>query len=399
MRILFISPKIPIPPNDGHKISIYGVIKHLNLRGHKIDFAGYSQGLTQDEYLTELKNICMPYIVNYRAKNNLVKEVINCFDSVPYNVSKYRTIKMKRLILDLLMKRKYDIIHVTNIHMAWVVGVVRRVTDTPVVLRQENLEMMIMKRFYGYQRNPFIKLFTYFQYRKFVKYEPRMCKKFDSCVMMSRNEEESLLKYDSTIHTAHIPIGVETKLLSVKSTQKEKFSIVHIGNLSWYPNCDGLNWFLKEIFPEVVKQQPDTRLYIYSSRIPISLRISPHLLKNITQAGYVEDIWNEIKNKSLAVIPLRIGSGIRVKILEMLAAGINILTTTIGKEGLEVESGKQILIADRKEEFVQTILNFFEEKYDSSEMVNKGKELIREKYTWGRVADEFEMLYKKIARN
>src|SRR4030042_4829595 len=190
MRILFISPKIPIPPNDGHKISIYGVIKYLNLRGHKIDFAGYSQGLTQDEYLTELKNICMPYIVNYRAKNNLVKAVINCFDSVPYNVSKYRTIKMKRLILDLLMKRKYDIIHVTNIHMAWVVGVVRRVTDTPVVLRQENLEMMIMKRFYGYQRNPFIKLFKYFKYRKFVKYEPRMCKKFDSCVMMSRNEEE-----------------------------------------------------------------------------------------------------------------------------------------------------------------------------------------------------------------
>ena len=168
--------------------------------------------------------------------------------------------------------------------------------------------------------------------------------------------------------------------------------------MKWFPNYDGFDWFVKEILPLVIAKYPETKLYVYGGGIPDDYLIPESVRDNVIIKGFVENIWNELADKSIAVIPLRIGSGIRVKILEMLAAGINILTTSIGCEGLEVKDGKELLIADSTREFAEKIINLFEDKSGFRGLTGHGRDFIRQNYIWEKVVSEFESTYLDLIK-
>jgi len=277
--------------------------------------------------------------------------------------------------------------------MGWVIDIIRKYSKAPVVLRQENLEMMIMQRYYKTQKNIFLKCYAFIQYKKFLRYEPWLCEKFDKCIMMSEEDEKQLKLLNPDINTTVIPLGIERDLLNISRGTSQPYSLVHIGSLQWYPNREGLDWFLNEILPTVVESFPDTKLYLYGGGVPENYLLPENVSRNVIIKGFVENIWEELKDKSLAVIPLRIGSGIRVKILEMLAAGINIITTSIGKEGLAVDDNKELLTADSAGEFAEKIINFFENKFDSSRISCSGKSFIAENYLWENITKKFEQTY------
>lgn len=396
MNILQIAPQIPIPPTDGGKISIYGIIKGLQERGHSIDFICYRKQSNYEYSFKELKKICNPYILDVQTDNNFYRALLNLFSNVPYNASKYITKELRDFLKDFLPGKKYDIVHISHLHMGWVIDLVKKYNNSPIILRQENLEMNIMKRFSENQGNPILRFYSWLQYRKFVKYEPALCKKFDKCVMITGLDEERLLKFDDDIKTEHISSGVDSSLLLKNRNEIEPFSIVHIGHLDWYPNYDSLQWFLDEIFPQVVHSIPKAKLYVYGGCEPRNFKVPEGLSSNVIMKGFVENIWLELSTKSLAIVPLRIGSGIRIKILEMLSFGLNIVTTDIGKEGINAINERDLLIANTKEDFFNKIVDFFSGKYDAEEMVVNGKRLIENEYTWEKIAEKFEKLYESL---
>lgn len=396
MKILQIAPQVPVPLTDGGKISIYGIVKGLYERGHSIDFICYRKQSNSEYSIKELRKICNPYILDVQADNDFYGAFLNLFSEVPYNASKYITKELRDFLNDFLPGKKYDVVHISHLHMGWVIDLLRKYMSSPIILRQENLEMNIMKRFSNNQNNLFLKAYSWLQYRKFVKYEPTLCKKFDKCVMITDLDEERLLRFDGDIKTAHISSGVDSSLLLMNRSEIEPFSIAHIGHLDWYPNYDSLRWFLDEIFPQIVRRIPDAKLYVYGGGEPKDFKVPNELSSNVIVKGYVKDIWEELSTKSLAVVPLRIGSGIRIKILEMLSFGLNIVTTKIGKEGINAVAGRDLLVADSKEDFYHTIIDFFSEKYNANEMVTNGKRLIKNEYTWERIAEKFERLYEGL---
>jgi len=143
---------------------------------------------------------------------------------------------------------------------------------------------------------------------------------------------------------------------------------------------------------KVISKIPDAKLYIYSAGGG-QLKINKSLQKNVILEGYVDNIWNEVKDKELLLVPLRIGSGIRVKIIEMLAAGKSIITTDIGKEGIDAINGKHLLVSNKPDEFADKIISFFKNEFDNEKLCVNARELIREKYTWSRIANQFERVY------
>jgi glycosyltransferase involved in cell wall biosynthesis len=396
VKILQILPKIPYPPIDGHKKSMWGVIKYLSDRGHNIDIIAYGQKDDQRKYEGEISKYANLFVVDIKAKNSFAGAIRNLFSAVPYNLSKYQTKGLEKFVTEHLAVNKYDIIHVTNAHMGWVVNTIRKLCDTPVVLREENFELIIMERYFKNCKNPVIKYYAFLQYKKFLKYEPSLCGKFDIAIMMSKEDEHRLLELNPDVKTKVIPLGIEKELLEIKRSSTEKYSLAYIGSLEWYPNYDGLKWFLKDIFPIVTKKFKEAKLYLYGGGIPKNFYFPESVKDNIIVKGFVSDIWNEVNNGSLAVVPLRIGSGIRVKILEMLASGINVITTQLGKEGIPAKDGEELLVANTKEEFAGKIIDFFNNKFDAEMISLKGKELVKQNYIWENIAEKFEQTYYEL---
>ncbi|HRI45815.1 MAG TPA: glycosyltransferase family 4 protein [Ignavibacteriaceae bacterium] len=396
MKILQIASQIPLPANDGGKISIWGVAKYLALRGNEIHFVAYKKRTEISAVENELRKYTTPYILDINTDDSILGAIKNLFSRVPYNISKYHRKELKIFLIEFLKKNKIDLVIVNNLHMGWVIDVIKPIRNIPIILRQENVEMMIMKRFYEKQTNLVIRFFAYLQYKKFLKYEPNLSEKFDKCIMISQVDDNLIRDLNPSIKTSVIPVGVDSNLLKVKKNNVIPFSIVHIGQMNWLPNYDGLQWYLNEVFPGIVEKLPHSKLFIYGGGSFDKLKILPSVKNNVEVVGFVKDIWASINDKALAVIPLRIGSGIRVKIIEMLAAGQSIITTSVGKEGIPTNDGEHIIVADSKEEMISKTVNFFNGKYNTDMITNNARKLIEEQFTWEKIAERFEFECKSL---
>lgn len=392
-KILFVTPKIPYPPVDGHKKSMFGVIKSLKEYGCDITLVCYSQGEIVSE---DLKKYCRVFCLDVSTPNSIIGIIKNLFSFVPYNLWKYKSTELISFLQDHLKKENYDVIQVVNAHMGWVVDYLRDLTKASLILRQENLELSIMQKYYMNQKKVLYKLYSWIQYQKFLKYEPRLCEKFDLCIMISSVDEQKLLKLNPLVKTAVIPAGIDEELFEIMPESKIPFSLFHIGSLNWYPNLDGIIWFLKNVFTQIVKIEPRTTFYLYGGGFPADFILPEEIKKKVIVKGFVDDLWGEVIDKQIAIVPLRIGSGIRIKILELLAAKNLVISTSIGVEGIELSHKKNILIADTETEFIDNIISVFRAKFDVGNLTDSGRMFVNSNYKWNKIALQFINEYNKI---
>lgn len=398
MKILQIASQVPVPPTDGGKLSTWGLTTGLSKLGHSIDFVCYLKDKDYDKSIKLLKQFTNPYVLKVDTKNNFKDALLNILSPIPYNASKYVKKELREIIHFLLNENSYDIIQIEHLHMGWIIDEIRKLSNAKIVLRQQNLETLIMKRFYENQKNPALKQFAKIQYKKFLKFEPLVCSKFDKVIMISPIDEAKLKKLNPSINSTSIPSGVNASLLKVKRSKEIPFSLIHIGSLDWYPNFHGLQWFLDKVYTQVVKKFPESKLFIYGGGNTNKLKLTDDIKQNIEVVGFVDDLWEKISDKSLAIVPLGIGGGIRIKILEMLAVGQIILTTSVGCEGIELEDGKNGLIGNSADEFFIKINNFFNGQYNIEYLRAEGRNLIDKKYAWNKIALRFEDEYKNLFR-
>ena len=399
MKILQISPQFPYPLDDGGRKGIWGISKSLFERGNEITFIAYQKNLNNDFEDKSFNIYRKLVLVEAQLENSLLGVLINLFSSVPYNISKYKTKKFKTLLINALLYDKPDVIHIDHLHMVWTGDIIRKIyPDVPIILREHNIESNIMKRFSAKQKNYIIKVYSFIQYKKLVKYEAKWCGKVDCCMMISSEDEKEILQLNPDVKTCIIPAGINIdKIGSEKNKPKIKNSICHIGPMDWYPNYDSLNWFLYSIFPEILSQKPEITLYIFGKGTE-KVKIPEKIRNNVTVVGFVNDLWKEVSQMQLVIVPLRIGGGIRIKILETMAAGINILSTTIGKEGIPVNDQEHILIADSEKDFSEKIIRYFNSEFEDSKMIDESIQLIKREFTWNSVGEKFENEYLKFIK-
>jgi glycosyltransferase involved in cell wall biosynthesis len=399
MRILQLATQIPYPPTDGGKLSVFGITKYLSQSGHKIEFVSYCSNYPDDKAMVELKEYCNPYFIKANTKNNILKVAVNFFSAVPFNASKYKKSKLKSFLKKLLREEKFDIIHIDHLFLGWTVDIIRKYSAAPIVLRSQNLEMNIMKRFAEAQKNIFIKKFAELQYNKFKKFEPLTCSKFNTCIMISEDDKNSLLGLNPSLNVKAIPAGIDENLLSFKKKDVIPYSLVHIGHTDWYPNYDGLLWFCENVMIEIIKVLPEIKLFIYGGGNTYKFPIPKKLSNYVINKGFVNDIWKELQDKALAIVPLRIGGGIRIKILELLATGTNIITTSVGKEGIDIIDSKEVIVADDSQMFQQKIIQYFNGHFENESIADRGKEFIKKNYLWNKIASRFESEYTELIKD
>jgi polysaccharide biosynthesis protein PslH len=394
MNILQIASKVPYPLYDGGAIGIYNISRFLALRGHKITFLTFSPDRSS---CTDFEQYCQLFIIREDKQNKMLGVVKNIFSKTPYTFQKYYSKSMIDLIDDRIRNNNFDIVHIDHLHLAFYGKYIKEKYGIPVVLREHNFETLIWERLSAMEKNFLKKIFYSYQYKKVRKYEPAMCEMFDKCLMVTNIDKDKLLRCSNRIKAEVVPAGVDVEYFKEKYTGKtNELSILFIGSLDWFPNIDAFSWFYEKIFPEIIKKYPTLKLYVVGKKPPSW--ISNIKNNNLIICGMVEDVREYIDHCEICVVPLRIGGGMRIKILEMFAMKKAIVSTSVGCEGIEVKDKKHLLIANTEKEFIDSISIYLEDKELKNRIGINGFNLVNEIYRWDMIAKKLEEIYLEIKK-
>lgn len=395
MRILQLSPRIPYPLTEGGNIGIFNITRQLSWRGGKVEFVAVTDR-PDDDSTQALRELCEDVLTLHVAKKYGLKLAVeNLFSPVPVNVAKYHSKPVLDKILNFVEGKRFDLVHVDHLSMAYYGLAVGRRLHVPVVLREHNFEMKIMERFAETSSNPFQKAYARMQVAKFRKYEPTVCAQVDKCVMITEDDRRRLLSLRGDIDTTVIPAGVDTDFFKPENSPGEENAVAYIGSLDWLPNTEGLKWFIRRVLPEVMKARPGVKFYIYGKN-PSHDLFKLHNGRNVIVQGFVSDVREVFRRARVMVVPLRAGSGMRIKILEAMAAGKSIVTTSIGSEGIKCEDGRNIMIADHARLFAGKITELLENAQLRESIGKEASLLAAGEYSWDKIGGMFWDTYMEI---
>jgi len=388
LRILQIAPRIPWPPNDGGAIGVYNITRSLARRGHRIDFATFGAG---KEQFGELAVYCNPVVVKHDTTTRTGTLLANLFSSLPYTISKYQTDAMSARLRALCREEEYDVVHVDHIHMAPYGAMVKREFGLPYVLREHNFETTIYKRFGEQQKNPLVRGYMRMQTARLRRFEGEQLDEVDVCAAITEQDAERI-REASPCAMDIIPAGVDLDRHVVLDRALEgEDRLCILGSQAWEPNQDAARWFLDSIWPRIREARPDVQLTIAGSDPPAWLTARQD--EQVRVPGFVDDLSALLTETTVLCVPLRIGGGMRVKLLEYFAAGKAVVSTRVGAEGNFARHDEHILHADDPEDFARAVISLLEDNARRRALGDAGRRLAEERYSWDAIAAQFEKAY------
>jgi glycosyltransferase involved in cell wall biosynthesis len=348
------------------------------------------------EAVREIEDYCSASIVRHSKKPTLRGVAKSIFNPSPYVLSRFHSANLLAKIMSILSS-KFDIVQIEGIHAAFYGLEIKKLVQIPVVLRMTNLESLNLASFLRQQGNPILRAYLAFEIRKLKAYETRECEKFDRVLMISDQDNNALLAMNSRIRTEVIPAGVDPEYFSPGEVAEESNSVLWMGSLKWPPNRDSFWWFYNDILPRIVEKMPGLRVHVVGSNPPRDIREIHH--PNMKVLGFVEDVREYLQKAQVCVVPLRVGSGIRLKLLEMFAMGKAVVSTSLGCEGLNVTHREHLLIADAPETFAEAVIGLISDGAMRSALGDAARRHVRQRFDWEKVADAYEHTYRSVLRN
>ena len=391
MKILQILPRKPYPPTDGGRIVAYNTIKHLAELGHQITAVSLTEEMQRPR---ELEKYCNWIPVEKDTSTTVRGLIGNLVSGKPYTVSKYHGTAMEKKVLEILSTGKFDLVHADGLHTAEYALHARREFDLPAVLRQHNVETKIMERFYHNQPNPLSKLYGYLQYRKLKSYESEICNNFDRCLTITKKDDERLREMNSEISTSIITAGVDTSYFSPREVEEEPDTIISVAAMDWTPNVEAVLWFHERIFPKIQEEVPEAKFYIVGKNPPE--KINGLEGNGTVVTGFVPDVRPYMAKAQAFVVPLKTGSGMRIKILNAMAMKKAVVSTSVGREGIGARDGTEICVADKPDEFAGALISLLKDEEKRESIARRGLELVREQYQWGSVIRDLVCVYRRV---
>jgi glycosyltransferase involved in cell wall biosynthesis len=386
MRVLWISPRQCFPPNSGAKLRDYHCAKAIGQIAeltyvHFLDPGANPPSSMDMPFCRATVSVKKP--PTYTAWN-LVRGLVGRW---PLPVLNYFSLEMATVLKNLREKENFDIVHFDSMHMASYETLFTNSSNPRVrsVYDWHNIESESMKRYSVEVKSVAKRFYANSTVRRLQKLERALLQNAFAHTVCSKREEMELKSRVPGAKVATIPNGVDTVFFArptVDLTWPPK-SIIFVGAMNYYPNIDAALWFARDVWPRLRSLFPECRLTLVGSD-PAPAVLALRDTEGIEVTGTVEDIRPFYHSAGIALAPLRMGGGTRLKILEAMAAGIPVVSTAVGAEGLAVESGRNILIADERnpESWVRAILSLGESERQRTELVAWAKQLVRDHYDW-----------------
>ena len=392
-----IMPRIPAPPNDGGAIYVYYITKHMALRGHEVVMASFESN-RHPQKSEMLRPYCRLYSLPAHFKPYNIPAVIkSTLTRQPISVQHRMDMDLMDKIISLIPDDSFDIISFEGIHTSRFIDLIKtRYPGIPAILRQANVEHLLLKRNAEKTKNPVIRGFLKDQARLMKKFEVNAMKSVEGVTAITPVDREKFLEVTPGIQCEVIEVGAN--LPRLRDYQRASNILLAISNWAWRPNKDGLKWFLEKIWPRLKEQFPEVQFLIaghgISERLQQKLKVA-----GITYLGFVDDIEYYRQKATIMMVPLLSGSGLKLKILEGLASGIPIITTSIGAEGIKIQNEQDYLLAETPEDFVNQTGRLLKNPELREKLSKNARSLIEQKYQWVQKAERLEFFMNQIIKN
>jgi len=382
IRLLQIASVVPFPLLDGGRVGIYHIVRQYARHGVEVDFAApYTNESNYDGFC----KLCNLHLLDIDTRYKVTGGIKNLFSNIPYNVEKYHSLEAYQQLDVLVSAKRFDVIQAESLHMAEYALRLKEKYHIPIILREHNFQAEIIKRYAETVQNPVLKFYLQFNYKKMLHYEAATVTKFDKVLTVSETDDVKLHSIAPGVKSTVIPAGVDCEQYYYQ-LPSFKPAVVFLLNYEWLPNIDAFRYYFSEIFPLLQAKMPQIQTIVVgrsTEKIP-----KEFWKEGLVFKGFVEDFNSIATFAPVAIMPLRIGGGMRIKLVELMAKGMAIVSTSVGAEGVTVQDGENILIADSPEDFVEAVLKLLNSPDECIRIGKNARKLVEECYSWNIIGDK-----------
>lgn len=393
MNLLFLTSRLPYPPHGGDKLRAFNFIKYLS-ENHSIHLISFIEREEEIKYVESMKKYCTS------VETVLLKPIqsyVNCMlffpTLTPFQVAYYRNGTMRDKIKKAIADEKYDGVYTHLLRMAQYVKDSKEVnrvldlTDSLALSLQRSLKF----------RSHLFYLFYFMEWLKVSIYEPKIVRHFNDCLLIS----DADIKAGSALENVHnisvVPNGVDLEYFKPSEYPYKPCKLVFIGNLHSFPNRDAVLYFYNEILPSVKLEIPNVEFYIVGANPPDKIkRLSDG--KNIIVTGPVEDTRSYLSDAAAMVCPIRVATGMQNKILEAMAMGLPVISTSIATQWMPNRENSGIVVADSPLEFAKKAVEIMRDKELRYKLSIGSRNTAEDDYDWGKNIDKLEAMFIRGAK-
>ncbi len=387
------------PTDRGGQIRTLETLKRLH-RNHEIHYVAYNDPKQPEGVARACEYSTRAYPVNQtvpkRGTAGFFRQLAaNLFSNLPLAVGRFQSAAMRRQIQILLSEVKFDSIVCDFLSVAPNIPDLSR-----AVLFQHNVETMIWRRHAEHAADPLRKAYFGMQARRMFETERKACRTAAHVIAVSQNDALQMKELFGVERLSAVPTGVDIDYFRFRQRPGHTVpasDLVFTGAMDWLPNIDGARFFVKEVLPLIRRKRPGCTV-VLAGRSPVAeiqAFASADPLIHVT--GTVQDIRPYLWESSVSIVPLRIGGGTRLKIYESMAAGVPVVSTPVGAEGLCVKDGVNILLSEDAAGFAQSCLSLLENKDRANAQAAAAFELVSGQFSWNHIAAAFEDILRQAA--
>lgn len=406
LNVLVVDEEIPFPLNTGKRIRSYNLLKNLAHR-HNLTFLCHQNFDQQERELGRIRfeqlgiqvvflNRELPRPTVLTSRSRLFWDLMrNVFSARPYVVQKHMSSELRHKLIDICADDQIDLVHFEWTPYA---AALPDRFDKPWIANAHNVESLIWKRYFEIEANRLKRQYVKNQWKKFDRFERNVFQSANHIVFVSKPDQQLGESEFRCRQSAVVDNGVDVNEFRFEGPAKRDHNrILFLGSLDWRPNIDGICWFLDSVWPLVQKQCPDMTLDIVG-RTPPSWFVER--IRKTANANLFADVPSVIPCLTVAglmVVPLRIGGGSRLKILEAAAAGLPVISTSLGAEGLDFDAGVHFISANTANRFADAICATAGDLALQNDIAVAARKRVEEKYDWPVLAEKLDFVWRTQA--
>ena len=454
MKILFVAPRLPLPADTGGKIRTLNILKQL-AKYHQVHLACFWFDRNDEKFKKSLQEMGVKVtLVPFSEPSTLSKIACILLNTLPFSINKYYVYAMEQALVSLKKAEQFDAIHLDHLHMAHYLICFDSI---PCLLDEHNVEYRILERCIEVEKSPLKQMIFKDQAQKMKQYELQKVKRVAHCFAVSEDDKnilETLTEKQTPVHV--IPNGVDTEYFKTtdqpqlslnrevagtalplseklgeaaghrdssardgvvlttsemqgKSAQRPETrdqesksqvlslgSLVFTGSMDWLPNSDAVLYFCKEILPLIWKVKPQVKFTVVGKGPIKAIQDLATSNPRIVVTGRVDDVRPFMAQAQVFVVPIRVGGGTRLKILEAMAMEKAIVSTTLGAEGINYTKGVNIHIADEPQDFAERVVRLLEYPDEARTVGQAGRGLVHTEYEWNIIGQKLARIYHEV---
>lgn len=389
MRVLFVTQIVPYPPHGGVLQRGFNLLRELG-KEHEIHLLAFHHldelpmGQPYQDSRRELGKFCrhLEYFPLWVKKSSWRRTLAFAAATAypwPYSVLSHRSSQLAQRIESICSgPNRPDLVHLDTIALA---PYARYCNGIKTVLAHHNVESQLMRRRGEAEKNPLARLYVNLQADRLERFEERHCARFPLNIMVSDNDARTLEKMIPGSRTCVIPNGVDIEYFHPRPPTDEP-TMIYTGGMNMFANRDAVEWFIDEIFPRVQAAIPNARFLAVGTKPSAHALAAAQKDKNIEVPGFVPDVRPWVERAAIYVVPLRVGGGTRLKVLDAMAQGKAIVSTRIGAEGIVGEHGKEFLFADDAKSFADTVIALLKDRDARKRLGAAARARAESEYSW-----------------